>query len=132
MANAIQNINNMEKELERVQNKLEALTNSLKFEQRTLTAPLQKIADDLDSMLDLEYDALLLKQGDYSTAINDLTFTDQFLDLIISHLMHIQKNKKVKLTSKQDDDINNIIQHLMHIQGSLMIVLNSFSTDNEK
>lgn len=32
MANAIQNINNMEKELERVQNKLEALTNSLKFE----------------------------------------------------------------------------------------------------
>ena len=132
MANAIQNINNMEKELERVQNKLEALTNSLKFEQRTLSAPLQKITDDLDSMLDLEYDALLLKQGDYSTAINDLTFTDQFLDLVISHLMHIQKNKKVKLTRKQDDDISNINQHLMHIQGSLMIVLNSFSTDNEK
>ena len=132
MSNAIQNINNVEKELNSVQNKLASLTNSLKFEQRTLTAPLQKITDDLDSMLDLEYDALLLKQGDYSTAINDLTFTDQFLDLVISHLMHIQKNKKVKLTRKQDDDISNINQHLMHIQGSLMIVLNSFSTDNEK
>lgn len=132
MSNAIQNINNMEKELNSVQNKLASLTNSLKFEQRTLTAPLQKIVDDLDSMLDLKYDALLLKQGDYSTAINDLTFTDQFLDLVISHLMHIQKNKKIKLTRKQDDDISNINQHLMHIQGSLMIVLNSFSTDNEK
>lgn len=132
MSNAIQNINNMEKELNSVQNKLASLANSLKFEQRTLTAPLQKIVDDLDSMLDLKYDALLLKQGDYLTAINDLTFTDQFLDLVISHLMHIQKNKKVKLTRKQDDDISNINQHLMHIQGSLMIVLNSFSTDNEK
>lgn len=127
MKNAIQNIKNMQKELDSIQNKLEDLISSLKFEQRSLNAPLTKITSDLDAMLDLEYNILLINQGDYSTALNDLTFTDQFIDLIISHLMHLQKSDSVKLTRQQDEMISGINKHLMHVQGSLMIVLNSFT-----
>lgn len=127
MKNAIQNIKNMQKELDSIQNKLEDLISSLKFEQRSLNAPLTKITSDLDAMLDLEYNILLINQGDYSTALNDLTFTDQFIDLIISHLMHLQKSGSVKLTRQQDEMISGINKHLMHVQGSLMIVLNSFT-----
>lgn len=131
MEKTIQSIKNMQKELNSIEDKIEKLTNSLKFEQHSLNAPLNKISSDLDSMLDLEYDIHLIDQGDYSTAINDLTFTDQFIDLIISHLMHLQRDKNVKLTRKQDDMISDVNQHLMHVQGSLMIVLNSFNTNTE-
>ncbi|WEV57282.1 hypothetical protein [Ligilactobacillus acidipiscis] len=131
MRDAVQNIKNMQTELERIQSKLERLSGTLKFEQRSLNAPLEKITSDLDSMLDLGYDILLIEQGDYSTAVNDLTFTDQFIDLIISHLMHLQKGDKVRLTRQQDDMISNINKHLMHVQGSLMIVLNTFNKNAE-
>ncbi|MCI1954348.1 MAG: hypothetical protein LKJ37_05140 [Ligilactobacillus acidipiscis] len=131
MREAVQSIKNMQTELERIQSKLERLSGTLKFEQRSLNAPLEKITSDLDSMLDLGYDILLIEQGDYSTAVNDLTFTDQFIDLIISHLMHLQKGDKVRLTRQQDDMISNINKHLMHVQGSLMIVLNTFNKNAE-
>lgn len=131
MREAVQSIKNMQTELERIQSKLERLSGTLKFEQRSLNAPLEKITSDLDSMLDLGYDILLIEQGDYSTAVNDLTFTDQFIDLIISHLMHLQKGDKVRLTRQQDDTISNINKHLMHVQGSLMIVLNTFNKNAE-
>lgn len=131
MREAVQSIKNMQTELERIQSKLERLSGTLKFEQRSLNAPLEKITSDLDSMLDLGYDILLIEQGDYSTAVNDLTFTDQFIDLIISHLMHLQKSDKVRLTRQQDDMISNINKHLMHVQGSLMIVLNTFNKNAE-
>lgn len=131
MREAVQSIKNMQTELERIQSKLERLSSTLKFEQRSLNAPLEKITSDLDSMLDLGYDILLIEQGDYSTAVNDLTFTDQFIDLIISHLMHLQKGAKVRLTRQQDDMISNINKQLMHVQGSLMIVLNNFNKNAE-
>lgn len=131
MERTLRNINNMQLELEKVQAKLEELENSLKFEQHTIRTPLNKIITDLDAQIDLEYDITLIEQGDYSTAINDLTFTDQFIDLIISHLIHLQRNTHVKLTSQQDETISIVNKQLMHIQGSLMIVLNTFNTNTE-
>ncbi|WP_229717869.1 hypothetical protein [Ligilactobacillus salitolerans] len=132
MERAVQNINNMITELDQVQKNIQGLIATLKFEQKALRAPLEKIVNDLDSLIDLEYDIFLLNSGDYSTAVNDLTFTDQYLDLVISHLMHLQRNTKIKISRNQDETISAINKHLMHIQGSLMIVLNQFKTDEER
>ncbi len=131
MEQAIRNINNMSKELDRILDQLEKLSLSLKFEQQLLRTPLNKIIADLESMVDLEYDAALIKDGNYSTALNDLTFTDQFFDLVISHLMHLQRNTQVKLTRQQDALISKINKQLMHVQGSLTLVLNMFDTNTE-
>lgn len=131
MDRTLQSIKNMQLELDKIQQKLTNLEASLKFEQHTLKAPLNKIITDLDSLVDLEYNLVLIQQGDLSTSLNDLTFIDQFIDLIISHLMHIQRNPNVKLSRQQDETISDINQNLMHVQGSLMIVMNSFNLDTE-
>ncbi|GKS81961.1 hypothetical protein LPAF129_16470 [Ligilactobacillus pabuli] len=131
MDRTLQSIKNMQLELDKIQQKLTNLEASLKFEQHTLKAPLNKIITDLDSLVDLEYNLVLIQQGDLSTSLNDLTFIDQFIDLIISHLMHIQRNTNVKLSRQQDETISDINQNLMHVQGSLMIVMNSFNLDTE-
>ncbi|HIW89912.1 MAG TPA: hypothetical protein H9869_08605 [Candidatus Ligilactobacillus excrementipullorum] len=131
MDRTLQSIKNMQLELDKIQQKLTNLEASLKFEQHTLKAPLNKIITDLDSLVDLEYNLVLIQQGDLSTSLNDLTFIDQFIDLIISHLMHIQRNTNVKLSRQQDATISDINQNLMHVQGSLMIVMNSFNLDTE-
>src|SRR5699024_2142310 len=98
MDNTLQSIKTMQLELDKIQQKLTNLEASLKIEQHTLKAPLNKIITDLDSLVDLEYNLVLIQQGDLSTSLNDLTFIDQFIDLIISHLMHIQRNPNVKLS----------------------------------
>lgn len=131
MDRTLQNIKNMQHELDKIQQKLTSLESSLKFEQHTIKAPLNKIITDLDTLVDLEYNIVLIQQGDLSTALNDLTFIDQFIDLIISHLMHIQRNTNVKLSRQQDETISEVNQGLMHVQGSLMIVMNSFNLDTE-
>lgn len=131
MDRTLQSIKNMQLELDKIQQKLTNLEASLKFEQHTLKAPLNKIITDLDSLVNLEYNLVLIQQGDLSTSLNDLTFIDQFIDLIISHLMHIQRNPNVKLSRQQDETISDINQNLMHVQGSLMIVMNSFNLDTE-